>query len=81
MRAFLALAFCVMLPGCIDADLTLDFHDSERMTAVADIRMSRQMFDLVNDDPATFCKDSVVTLTETLVQCRLGVAETIDTFI
>lgn len=54
IRAML-LAAPLVLAGCIDAEVTMDFTDGQTMQGELRMDMARQLFDMIGQSPEEFC--------------------------
>jgi hypothetical protein len=62
----IALVAALLVSGCIDADVALDFTDPDTMLGLFDITLSRQLHDMTG---GAFCKDGIETLTPDTARC------------
>ncbi len=68
----------LLLTGCIDVDMMFDFTGSNAGTATAEMRMSRETFDMFGQSPEAMCEDGVPSLSDTEFLCVVTSSGTID---
>lgn len=80
-RLLIALCLALPLAGCIDADVTVDFKDTTNAEVAADIRIGRQLFDMMGKSAAESCPEGTHSLTAETYSCATRKAMTIDEMI
>ena len=60
------LALPLLLAGCIDADVALDFTEPTTLRGQFDLTVSRQVYDLTG---GAFCKDGIEPVTADTARC------------
>lgn len=82
MRRLLALLLLALpLSACFDADVTVDFKDTQTVEVASSHSMTRQLFDMSGKSPEDSCPDGQGTLTVDSFTCRSSKTLTLDEFI
>jgi hypothetical protein len=68
IRAML-LAATLVLAGCIDAEVTMDFTDGETMQGELRMDMARQLFDMMGQSPEEFCDGGDAVVSADSISC------------
>lgn len=78
MRILAMILACLSLSACIDAEIDMDFTDGDTMQGAIELRLSRQLYDIMGKSPDAACPGGTHELTEQSFVCRTGGSGTID---
>lgn len=80
-RLFALCLAALPLPGCIDAEVTVDFKDETTVETAMDLTLGRELFDLTGGDPQKLCKGGTATVGADAVSCVQRKTMTVDEFL
>lgn len=77
LRAVLMTSL-LFLAGCMDVDMLFDFTGRNSGTTTAEMRMTRETFDMLEADTQEMCEGGTPTLNDTEFRCVVTASGTID---
>ncbi len=69
MKKFLAGAAMLLLAGCFDVDVTMDFTGDDNVEVLSTYKMSRELYAMMQDGETDDCEDGEKSLTEEYYTC------------
>lgn len=69
MRKILPLLFPLLLSACIDADVTIAFTSETEVTTTGEMRIARELFDMMGKSADAACPGGTGALTDTGFTC------------
>jgi len=81
MPRLFPLCLALLLPGCIDIDLTMDFRDAETVEVVMETAIAREFHDLLKGSGGGPCDGAEEVVGEDEVRCTTRETMTIDALI